>query len=46
MHGDARFKEREEEGGVGGGVGVLTWALGYNFPLSLVYPDDMPVTYR
>ena len=24
-------------------VGVLTWASGYNFPLFLVYPVDMPV---
>ena len=29
--------------GVGGGWGVLTWASGYNFPLFLVYPVDMPV---
>ena len=28
--------------GVGGGWGVLTWASGYNFPLFLVYPVDMP----
>ena len=26
----------------GGGGGVLTWTSGYNFPLFLVYPVDMP----
>ena len=28
--------------GEGGGGEVLTWASGYNFPLFLVYPVDMP----
>ena len=35
----------ERVGGKGlGGVlgGVLAWASGYNFPLFLVYPVDMP----
>ena len=44
MHGDTRFKECAhggEGGGVGGG-GVLMWSSGYNFPLFLVYPVDMP----
>ena len=39
--GDARFKERAGERG--GGVGSDT-ASGYNFPLFLVYPVDMPGT--
>ena len=31
--------------GCGGGGGeVLTWASGYNFPLFLVYPVDMPAS--
>ena len=34
---------RTEMGRVGGGgKGFLTWASGYNFPLFLVYPVDMP----
>ena len=41
MCGDARFKERTGMGKGGGGE-VLTWASGYNFPLFLVYPVDMP----
>ena len=42
MRGDARFKERAHVGGEGGGGGGVTWASGYNFPLFLVYPVDMP----
>ena len=38
--GDARA--RGWGGGGGGGGEVLTWASGYNFPLFLVYPVDMP----
>ena len=46
MRGDTRFKERAR-GGMGGGGGggeggVLTWTSGYNFPLFLVHPVDMP----
>ena len=33
---------RKAEGGRGGGGGCLTLASGYNFPLFLVYPVDMP----
>ena len=44
MCGDAGFKERARTGmGGGGGGEVLMWASGYNFPLFLVYPVDMPV---
>ena len=39
LRGNACFKEW---GGGGGGGGVLTRASGYNFPLFLVYPVDMP----
>ena len=35
-------KARGEGGGEGRSLGVLTWALGSNFPLFLVYPLDMP----
>ena len=52
VHGDACFKESGSglgvggKGGEGGGsLGILTWALGYNFPLFLVYPIDMPVSW-
>ena len=38
---------RKARGGGGGGGGgesleILTWALGSNFPIVLVYPLDMP----
>ena len=44
MCGDAHFNERARagEGVEGGGGRILMRASGYNFPLFLVYPVDMP----
>ena len=41
---NARARGWGRGGGGGGGGEILTWASGYNFPLFLVYPVDMPGT--